>query len=176
MDINENIAIYCYRRGGTYDGICDLCLKDFPTYNDLKTHKNICINNKFVMNVLWLNVSLANYVQAVKSAPRIKDHLWCCQCLRVPTSSVFHGYTWLENEGCVLHATILAAKKERRVERTKRGRKRKETALLILSNLYIIVTLFCSFVCCPQLSMFLMLCFVNKFQFYLLFLQQPRTH
>ena len=52
MDINENIAIYCYRRGGTYDGICDLCLKDFPTYNDLKTHKNICINNKFVMNVL----------------------------------------------------------------------------------------------------------------------------
>ena len=125
MDINENIAIYCYRRGGTYDGICDLCLKDFPTYNDLKTHKNICINNKFVMNVLWLNVSLANYVQAVKSAPRIKDHLWCCQCLSVPTSSVFHGYTWLENEGCVLHATILAAKKERRVERTKRGRKRK---------------------------------------------------
>ena len=43
----------------------------------------------------------------------------------VPTSRVFHGYSWLENEGWVLHATMPTrpAKKTRRIERRERKRK-----------------------------------------------------
>ena len=40
MDINENIF---YQREGTYDGICDLCLKDFPSYDALKTHNTMTV-------------------------------------------------------------------------------------------------------------------------------------
>ena len=44
----------------------------------------------------------------------------------VPTNQVFHGYSWLENEGWVLHATMLSAPaKARRIEKMKRGRKRR---------------------------------------------------
>jgi len=44
----------------------------------------------------------------------------------VPTNQVFHGYSWLENEGWVLHATMPSAPtKARRIEKMKRGRKRR---------------------------------------------------
>jgi len=45
----------------------------------------------------------------------------------VPTSQVFHGYSWVENEGWVLHATMPSdpGKKTRRTEKMKRGRKKK---------------------------------------------------
>ena len=45
----------------------------------------------------------------------------------VPTDKVFHGYSWLQDEGWVLNATVptCQAKKARRIERMKRGRKRK---------------------------------------------------
>ena len=47
--------------------------------------------------------------------------------VNVPTSQVFHGYSWLENEGWVLHATMPSdpGKKTRRIVRKKRGRKKK---------------------------------------------------
>ena len=47
--------------------------------------------------------------------------------VNVPTSQVFHGYSWLENEGWVLHATMPTdpGKKTRRIVRKKRGRKKK---------------------------------------------------
>jgi len=42
----------------------------------------------------------------------------------VPSSQVFHGYTWLDREGWVLHASMPSSKGTRR-ERTKRGRRKK---------------------------------------------------
>ena len=47
--------------------------------------------------------------------------------ISVPSGNVFHGYTWLENQGWVLHATMptRSAKKTRRIEKMKRGRKKK---------------------------------------------------
>ena len=45
--------------------------------------------------------------------------------INVPSGNVFHGYTWLENQGWVLHATMPTGQlKKRRIE-TRRGRKRK---------------------------------------------------
>ena len=43
----------------------------------------------------------------------------------VPSSQVFHGYTWLEREGWVLHASMPSSKVPRRTERIKRGRRKK---------------------------------------------------
>ena len=50
-----------------------------------------------------------------------------CGVISVPSGNVFHGYTWLENQGWVLHATMptRSAKKTRRIEKMKRGRKKK---------------------------------------------------
>ena len=65
MDINENIVI---KEEELMIGFV-ICVWRISLVLMLSRHiKNICINNSFVMIVLWLKVSLANYAQAIKSA------------------------------------------------------------------------------------------------------------
>ena len=46
MEINENIVI---KEEEVFDGSCDLCLKDFPSYDALKTHKK-CVHDQLNCN------------------------------------------------------------------------------------------------------------------------------
>ena len=65
MDINENIVI---KEEELMIGFV-ICVWRISLVLMVSRHiKNICINNSFVMIVLWLKVSPANYAQAVKSA------------------------------------------------------------------------------------------------------------
>ena len=42
MDLNDNIII---KEEELFDGSCDLCLKDFPSYEALKKHKKLICND-----------------------------------------------------------------------------------------------------------------------------------
>ena len=70
MDINENIII---KEGGHIMGFV-ICVWRISLVLMLSRHiKNICINNSFVMIVVWLKVSPANYAQTIKSEQKVNN-------------------------------------------------------------------------------------------------------